>query len=279
MVGLVREHLVEQIIPGQYLRQVKNFTPAFLEYIDNQDFKTKYRSSWPKVHMEKLQEIGDELCQQSLAKKQGGEYDPWYKVEPRTAARFMAYLASVLGQIAEKRFYPITEAAENLSPFIGGSAQLKLRTRGIILDGILPAPSREIEPARLSDFKAAHKKELRRFRREVEDKISELSSIKHKRDRDRRSRDIVKYLRSEVDELASRMREEKKWSKIGFADFCAVVTSGAGVWKSAVDHDVALGLISVLGLTAAVYEAFKGSELQLTNQPLAYAASAELAFN
>jgi hypothetical protein len=55
MVGLVREHLVQQIIPGQYLSRVKNFKLAFLQYIDTQDFKTRYRSSWPKVHMEKLQ--------------------------------------------------------------------------------------------------------------------------------------------------------------------------------------------------------------------------------
>jgi hypothetical protein len=47
----------------------------------------------------------------------------------------------------------------------------------LILEGILPAPSVAIEPARLADFKAEHKSELQRFRLEVEDKISELSVI------------------------------------------------------------------------------------------------------
>lgn len=280
MVGLVREQLVEQIIPGQYLWQVKNFKFAFLQYIDAQDFKAKYSGSWPKVHMEKLQEIGDELCKRGLAKKQGTKYSPWYKVEPRTAARFMTYLASVLGQIGEEKFYPITEASEGLSPFINESARLQFRTRKIILEAILPAPSREIEPARLSDFKAAHKKELRRFRLEVEDKISELSSIARKRDRDRRTRDIVKYLRAEVDELANRMSEEKKWPKIGFADFCAVVGSGVSAWKAVLDQDFAFGLTGVaVSLAPAVYNAFRGSEFQLADQPLAYAASAELVFD
>lgn len=280
MVGLVREKLVEQIIPGQHLWQVKNFKLAFLEYIDTQDFKTTYRSSWPKVHMEKLQKIGDELCQRGLAKKQDGKLSPWYKVEPRTAARFMAYLASVLGQIAKERFYPITEGSENLSPFINKSARLQLRTRKIILDGILPAPSHEIEPARLSDFKDAHEKELRRFRRQVEDKISELSLIRNKRDRDRRTRDIVEYLRSDVDELANRMSEEKQWPKIGFGDFCAVVGSGLSTWKAVLDQDFAFGLTGVaVSLAPAVYNAFRGSEIQLADQPLAYAASAKLAFD
>jgi len=62
MVGLVREQLVEQVIPGQYLWQVENFGRAFLNYIDTQNVKAEYRSSWPKVHMEKLQKVGDELC-------------------------------------------------------------------------------------------------------------------------------------------------------------------------------------------------------------------------
>jgi hypothetical protein len=279
MVGLVREQLVEQIIPGQYLWKVKNFAPAFLQYIDTQDFKTSYQSTWPEVHMEKLQEVGNELHKRGLARRQGQKYSPWYKVEPRTAARFMAYLAAVLGQITEERFYPITENDKNLSPFINRSASLEFRTRKIILEGILPTPLREIEPARLSDFKAAHKKELRRFRLEVEDKISELSSIVRKEDRDRRCRDITAHLRFEVEELTSRMREEKKWPKIGFADFCAIVGSGVSALKAWQEQDLAFGVAGVtVSLAPAVYNAFRGANLKLEDQPLAYAASAGLEF-
>jgi hypothetical protein len=112
----------------------------------------------------------------------------------------------------------------------------------------------------------------------VDDKISELSAIRHKKDRDRRSREVVKYLRAEVDELTSRMREEKKWPKIDFANFCAVVSVGLGAWEAVVDHDLAFSLpIAAFGLAPAVYSAFRGSKLQLEDHPLAYSASAELA--
>src|SRR5437773_4200037 len=202
-----------------------------------------------------------------------------YRVEPRTAAMFMAYLASVLGQIANEKFYPITEP-ENLSPFINETARSPLRTRKIILDAILPAPSRAIEPARLADFKAAHTQELKRFRLEVEDKISELSTILRKRDRDRRSRDIAENLRPQIDELTRRMREAKKWPKIGFADFCAVVGSVLSTWKAVLDHDLLFGLTGVtVSLAPVVYNAFRGSHLKLADRPLAYAASAKLAFD
>jgi hypothetical protein len=74
------------------------------------------------------------------------------------------------------------------------------------------------------------------------------------------------------------MREEKKWPKIGFADFCAVVSVGLGGWKAVVDHDVAFGLpIAAVGLAPAVYSAFRGSKLRMEEHPLAYSASAELA--
>lgn len=131
MVGLVRERLVEQIIPGQYLGRIKNFKRAFLQYIDTKDFKAKYRSSWPQVHMEKLQRVGDELCNRGLARKVGREYSPWYRVEPRTAAMFMAYLAAVLGQITEEEFFPISEP-HRLAPFLSNSPHSRVQTREII---------------------------------------------------------------------------------------------------------------------------------------------------
>src|SRR5438094_889153 len=52
MVGLLREDLVEQVIPGMYLWQVKNFEKAFLDCVDAQQMSASYRPAWPKVHME-----------------------------------------------------------------------------------------------------------------------------------------------------------------------------------------------------------------------------------
>ncbi len=280
MVGLVREHLVEQVIPGMYLWQIKNFEKAFLDHVDAQKLRANYQPTWPKIHMEKLQGLGDALSQRGLARKHGKEeYSPWYKVEPKVADSFMAYLASALGQLAEERFYPITQDSESLSMFIDKSIRSRFATRKIVLDAILPAPSGEIEAGRLAEFKAAHKEELRRFRLLVEDKISELSLIGRERDRQMRSREVSSDLRSEVDELANRMNEQHNWPRIGFADFCAVAGSGIGIWEAVRNHSLTFGLTSAaLSLAPVVRNAFRGSDLHLEDRPLAYAASTKLSF-
>lgn len=70
MQGLVREGLVKQIQPGAYLWQVPNFESAFLTHIDNNPISQKANVHlWAKVHMEKLQNIGNELCERGLAAK------------------------------------------------------------------------------------------------------------------------------------------------------------------------------------------------------------------
>ena len=279
MVGLVREQLVEQIIPGQYLWQVRNFKNAFLAYVDRLRVKASPSCTWPAIHMEKLQDIGDALVNKGLATRRPNPYSPWYNVEPMTASAFMAYLASVLGQLTTEEFYPITEP-ENLTPFISDNKRSLTQARRIILDAILPSPSEAMEPARLADFKASHSAELRRFRRELEDKIAELSIIQRGKDRERRSKEVAAKLRSEVDELAQRMAGEKKWPRIGFADLCAVTGGGLGTWKAVIDHDIKFGLAgAALSIAPAVYSAFRGSGLELTNRPLAYAASAKLKFD
>lgn len=75
------------------------------------------------------------------------------------------------------------------------------------------------------------------------------------------------------------MRQQKKWPKIGFGDFCAVAGAAIGGWQALLEDNYGYGLTNAaLGLAPAVYNAFRGSRLQLADQPLAYAASVELAF-
>ena len=279
MVGLVRENLVEQVIPGMYLWRSRNFEEAFLDYVDGLKFRAMYQPTWPKVHMEKLQGLGEKLCSRHWAVTVGrpDDYSRWYQLEPRVADLFMAYLASVLGQLTEEKFYPITEDSQRLTPFVA-EPQGTVRTRKIVLNAILPTPTQELEAAQLADFKAAHNNELRLFRWHIEDKLSELSVIEHEQQQLRRAHELSQTLRKEVDELAHRMREEKGWPKIGFADFCAVAGVGVGVCQALLEH-APLGFASAaLGLAPIVYNAFRGTNLHLEDKPLAYAASAQLAF-
>ena len=78
MVGLVKEELVDQVIPGAHLWRVENFTKAFLDYVDGKygTYGEPCASDWAtvhyeklggsSVHMEKLQGLGKELCEREF---------------------------------------------------------------------------------------------------------------------------------------------------------------------------------------------------------------------
>ena len=132
MVSLIREGLVEQVVPGMHLWRAANFTNAFLEYTDAKygSLGEPYISDWATVHaeklggssihMEKLHDLGEKLCERGMARRDDNhEYSPWFMIEPRIADDFMAYLAGVLGQMPEDvRFSPITNRRTHLYPYV-----------------------------------------------------------------------------------------------------------------------------------------------------------------
>jgi hypothetical protein len=92
MVSLVREHLVEQVVPGAYLWRAQNFADSFLSFVDAKygSRRKPYRSDWARVHseklggstvhMEKLHTLGQKLCERGLAKHgKGDQYSPRVK--------------------------------------------------------------------------------------------------------------------------------------------------------------------------------------------------------
>ena len=283
MQGLVREGLVTQIHPGAYLWQAPNFVSAFLAHVDNNPIAQKANINfWVRVHMEKLQKIGEKLCERGLATRDKEyEYSPWYLVEPTIADNFMAYLVAVLGQLhEEKKYYPITDQSSSFHRFLPPPNQYHLTPlRKQLFEGILPAPSSTIEPAKIAEFKNRYKAELLRYRRLVEDKVSELSIIKDEADRVKRTNVVAKVLGKNVQELAARMKEQKNWPHIDFGNLCVIAGSGISAWKAIIDQDLELGLAAAaLSLAPAVYSAFKGSNLNLEDKPLAYAALAKNEF-
>ena len=287
MVGLVREQLVNQVVPGAHLWRVNNFADAFIDYVDQKARRPEppEQNPWVPVHMEKLQKVGEKLCERGLAQSNpADQYSPWYNVEPHTADDFMAYLAAVLGQLtAADKYYPITDGEARLDPFLPqATSQLRkmplMPLRKLLLEGILPGPTAAIEPARLADFKAQHKSELQRFRREVEDKISELAVIADDDDRHRRLGDIARNMRESIRELAARMQQQRNWPNVDFGNLCTIIGAGISAWKAVVNQNWGVGLTgAALSLAPAVYKAFRGSDIILEDKPLAYAALAERA--
>lgn len=296
MVSLVRERLVEQVIPGMYLWRVENFTNAFLEYVDAKYgvAGVPYTSNWATVHseklggssihMEKLQDLGERLCERGIARREGNSgYSPWLNIEPRIAYDFMAYLAGVLGQMSEgDHFSPITNLHRHLNPFIPKSqpSDPKYAVRQLLLKNILPSPTEPIEAAELKDFKEQYKEPLKRFREKVEEKVSELAAIAEVGRQNMRRQDITLSFRESIDELTARMKEKRGWPRLDFGTLCTITGSGLSAWKAISDQDWKFGVTgAALCLAPAIYSAFRGSDIALANEPLAYAALAGKRFS
>ena len=296
MVSLVREQLVEQVVPRMYLWRAENFKNAFLEYIDAKygtDGKP-YKSDWAAVHsgkfvgssihMEKLYDLGEKLCERGLAlRDKNNQYSPWFKIKPRIADDFMAYLAGVLGQIpGDAHFSPLTNLRTHLNPFIPESTpnDPKYAVRQLLLENILPSPSESLEAAELKDFKEQYKEPLDRFRKQVEEKVSELAAIADAERQSMRLEDITASFRKTIDELTARMEEQRGWPRLDFGTLCTVVGSGMSAWKAFLEQDWKFGVTgAALSLAPAIYSAFRHSNIALDNEPLAYAALASKQFS
>jgi hypothetical protein len=292
MLSLVREQLVEQVIPGMYLWRALNFTDAFLEYADAKygSHGEPYKSDWASVHseklggssvhMEKLHDLGEKLCERGMAKRDEDDpYSPWFKIEPRIANDFMAYLAGVLGQMADEvHFSPLTNHRSHLAPFIPQSPpnDPKFKVRQLLLEGILPAPAESLDASQLRNFKQKYREPFGRFRKQIEEKVSELAAIADEELKQMRLADITKSLSDTVEEITARMKEQRNWPRLDFGTLCIIVGSGMSAWKAVIDQDWKFGVTgAALSLAPAVYSAFRGSNVATwADQPLAYAALA-----
>jgi hypothetical protein len=261
MHNLVQEGLVNQIIPGQYVYEIPNFTEAFLEYVDNPNYPVlqgviaRKRVPTIPVHMEKLGSIGNELCQRGLARQRDSR---WYDIEAYTANQFMAYLAASLGKLPEIESEPITDNTQNLASFApqyhqGGKLRAGVdEMRTLVLKDILPAPSGGINPRKLAKFKDDYKNELIHFRNRVESFLISAAAIK---DSSLRSESIKRFVietRDDVNELSELMKS-KGWKNITLGWFLAIPTSAFGL-TSAITTGELFGVVAAaFGIGSAFY--------------------------
>lgn len=263
MEALIAEDLLRQISPGAHIDEIPYFSEAFLEYVDNPEYpvhrgilRTKKVPTFA-VHMEKLGPIGDELCNRGFAYL---ENYPWYNIETYTANQFMAYLAATLGRLPEINSEPTTDATRNLNSFMpqyhpeGRLSQELDKLRTLVLKDILPAPKGGIAPKKIAKFKSDYKKELTRFRNNVESFLITASAIEDQRHRDKSIEQFIVKTRNEVTELEELMNA-KGWRNITLGRFLAYSTATLGL-------AVAITTGGLLGVVAAAFGA--GSAIYTT---------------
>jgi hypothetical protein len=201
MAELVRERMVLQVAPGAHIYEFPNFTSAFVTHVEQlrQTQVLAPKTQWVRIHIEKVGDIGHELCLLGVAEPH--DY-PWYRLEPSVARDFMAYLVGVLRQVDDyTEFEPVTDRTDRLRVFEPGKQMDGFELREILLENLLPTPAGNVRPGDLNDFKKANAAALRAFRRRIEGLVSEVSGIADRRARTAR----INYL---VNELA---KKEKTW--------------------------------------------------------------------
>jgi hypothetical protein len=286
---LLREGLLRQVMPGAYLTGVPRFAETFLKFVDDQKLRRAGgrlsdgpRGGWAKIHLEKLQDVAEGLVERGLATKpepRQNHSDSWYSVEPKTADRFMAYLAGVLGQIADEGYDAVTDNKSSLKLFCNGpsAADRAHDIRAVVLSKVLPAPALAVSPVLLAEFKERHSKQLAAFKREIEQQILQLAVV--------RPEDLAfaldkatDVLQDGVEELTERLNQTR-WGSVSFGDLCGALSGTISGVAAVADKHPALGLTTLgLGMGPMVIDVVRGSGYAIADKPLAYAAYAHQRF-
>jgi hypothetical protein len=292
MRELVHAELIEQIVPEEHIGTIRNYEEVFLNFIDN-DSTINHISelgklgligpngiikSTTKIHMGKLNNLGEELLRRGLATKRQGS---WYLIESYTASNYMTYLATILGSIT--KYTPITDNYNDLSNLLPFSNKqdtknaLKEQLKARIIEKILPIPISIEDPYDIYRFKEKYNDNLKRFRNYIEEFILNLETFPNHQVEDR----IKIFTETSIDEInliRDRM-QSFKWTTIGLATLCSI-TSPAISLISGVSEANPLDITSAsIGLLGAVSIALSGEKLLDINcKPLAYGAIIEREF-
>lgn len=258
MYGLVQEGLVKSIAPVDYIYKIPNFTEPFIEYVDNPNYPIPRgsiksgRVNTFRIHMEKLDTIGDELSDRGLAKKLDW---PWYDIEVFTANQFMAYLAATLGKLPDIESEPITDNSRSLYSFVPQYYQESKiaseieEARFIILEEILPGPRDRINPRKLAGFKEEYNDELTNFQNSIESFLISAAAIENPLKRSKSIKEFVNRTEKDVNDLSKKM-QSMGWRNITKGQIISCFVPGF-----LLGLNIATG--SIPGMVASAFTAYK----------------------
>ena len=279
-LDLIKENLVTQVFPYQYVSSIEGFAESFEEYIDSlgDDLISRRRSfrkqdnpfhpNHVKIHVSKMEPLCDYLVRNRLAQKADNQ---WYDVEDSTALDFMSYLAAMIGQVDEAGFIPVTDEAlpiNRLVKSISPDARVEGKTGEIrtqLLKNIFPAPVQPLGAFDILRFKERHGDKLSIFRNYVENSMIGILSTPDDDLRQRRLDLFNTKAKDDVEEIIDAMGEHG-W----------IITTFTNVW----------GLVSeipVIGvpmkITQKVFkaatESYSTEAKMIKETPLLYAAVAQ----
>lgn len=268
--SLVHANLVTQVIPGEHLYRIPQFTESFIGYLESLGpILTQRRVGIKKrppthIHIEKMGDLGGELVKIGLAVCR--DY-PWYDVEIDTADDFMSYLSTVLGRLPDLQFSPVTDQISCLNRLTANGSRNDFRHREIdtmrlqILEDALPGPAAPLEANEIELFKNRHGDQLSRFRREIELELTTLADMSDFDLQQRRLELFKEKVREETADIRAKM-ENQGWQNLVFGKLCALLAAIPG-------------MPPIPKLINAVYKAFADTDSFDKRSPFAYAAYAQ----
>lgn len=285
MRDLVRERLVEQVFPSQYLYMIPEFSVRFEELIRARARRTeRFRpASIPsepraRIHMEKMGDIPAMLTELGLATALDRRWDA---VDENIANLFMAYLAACLGALPEVNAAPVTHQAKYLAVFGNSDRQYsrvnpihREKARQVMLHALLPRPDEPVSLSKLVQFKERHGHLLPAFRREVEAHCSRIASLTDPLERLAMTGAFISNSKQQVEEIVGAMKPT--WKRIAFGSLTPLF--GAGLTLHATDTgNIVAYAGTALSFAGAAYQAIasiRGNREELMRRPLAYVAHA-----
>lgn len=237
MYSLLDYELIEPIHPYE-CHSIRNFDESFLNYVDNRNYPvSRYaiealNSKITKIHVQKLESIGNELVNRGLARK--SRNNGWYDVESYTANQFMAYMAGTLS--IQNKCTPITDTTQHLYSFepryhSKGNINQDLDQMRTKILNILPAPTNEIDAEEISFFKDEHRNELSNFRKKIERTLQEASLIKDAAQRNEFIDRFILNSKYKVEDLSESL-QSRGWNNISYGSLVGLAETTLGLSAS-----------------------------------------------
>jgi hypothetical protein len=265
--GLVREGLIQPVFPADYVHNLAGFEEEFLGFLHSVGPELESRrerfqaGQHAPIHLEKLGALAQSLTDLRLAREDGN----WSLVELETAEEFMAYLASVLGQLPVVHAVPVSDRDSGIARLAGPSpdsrTEARLKSlRMAVIEDVFPSPSGPLEAADIAVFKRNHGDLLKRFRLEVEKEVIRLADLENEELRQAAARNLSDRIQEDIREIESKLQE---------SGFGGVSTSK---WLAVLGNVPVVG--KVVNILTSVRALFEREEKRLIG-PFAYAGYAK----
>lgn len=252
---LLKNGLLKQVFPKEYIKQKKEFSDFFLHLIENPKFNIDDRreafkiGAVSKIHIQKFYHpFMNELVKRKLAKRE--EWSSWYYVESYTAGLLMTYLANVISKIGD--YCLSTDELKNFKTNIHKNIvdEKILLIRENVIKNILPFAA-EADLGKLRKFKDNNYESLKQFRVRIERLILDLAVIENKELYEKRYNLEIEAIDDEKKRLLNLMKESKI-GRILYSSMGGLVTAVSAFYVTEIPM-LSLGPL-LSGVAAAVDE-------------------------